>query len=169
LPNKLVAWSDTDFAGCGRTRRSTSGGVIAFGSHCLKTHSQTQETIALSSGESEFYGIEKAATMGIGIKSTFKDFGLEVEIQVIRDPSSARSISCRRGAGRLRHVEVRDMWAQERACGGELSVVKVCGLDNVSDGLTKHVERNKMEMYMESCGFALREGRQELCPHLGVA
>ncbi len=39
-----------------------------FGSHCIKTHSQTQETIAFLSGESEFYGIAKAAAMGLGTK-----------------------------------------------------------------------------------------------------
>ena len=76
-----------------------------FGSHCLKTYSQTQETIALSSGESEFYGIVKVATMGIGTESTFKDLGLEVEVQVKTDSSAARSISPRRGAGRVRRVE----------------------------------------------------------------
>ncbi len=51
-----------------------------FGSHCLQTYSQTQETIALSFGESEFYGNVKAATIGIGIKSMFKDLGLGVKV-----------------------------------------------------------------------------------------
>jgi hypothetical protein len=37
LPEKVVIWSDTDVAGCGRTRKSTSGGVVMFGSHCLET------------------------------------------------------------------------------------------------------------------------------------
>ncbi len=101
LPSKVAVWSDTDFAGCGRTRRSALGGVVVFGSHCLKTqtHSQTQEAIALSSGESEFYGIAKAASMGIGIESMFEDLGLEVEVQLETGSSAARSISSRRGAG----------------------------------------------------------------------
>ncbi len=47
---------------------------------CLKTYSQTLEIIACM--ESEFYGIVKAATIGIGIKSMFKDLWLEVEIQL---------------------------------------------------------------------------------------
>ncbi len=68
MPEKVVVWSDTDLAGCKCTRRSTSGGVVMFGNHCIKTDSQTQETIALSSGESEFYGIVKAAAMSLGIK-----------------------------------------------------------------------------------------------------
>ncbi len=136
FPNKVVLWSDTDFAACWRTRRSTPGGVVMFGSHCLKTYSKTQETIALSSGESGFYGIVKAATMGIGIKSMFKDLGLEVEFQGITDSSAARSMSSRRGAGRVRHGEVRELWVQERVRRGELSINKVRGKDNVADGLS---------------------------------
>ncbi len=42
LPEKVAARSDTDSAGCERTRRSTSGVVVMFGNHCIKTYSQTQ-------------------------------------------------------------------------------------------------------------------------------
>ncbi len=52
LPERVVVWSDTDFARCKRTRRSTSEGVVMSGGLCIKTYSQTQETIALWSGES---------------------------------------------------------------------------------------------------------------------
>ena len=99
MPEKVVAWSDTDFAGCKRARRSTSGGVVMLGGHCVKTYSQTQETIALSSGESEFYGIVKAATMGLGVKGLLDDLGVEVKVQVNADSSAAKSIASRRGAG----------------------------------------------------------------------
>ena len=67
-----------------------------FGSHCIKTYSQTQETIALSSGESEFYGVVKAAAMGIGMKGLMEDLGVEVEAQVNTDSSAAKSITARR-------------------------------------------------------------------------
>ena len=142
-------------------------GVVMFGSHCLRTYSQTQETIALSSGESGLYGIAKAATMGIGTKSVFKEFGLELGVQVNTASSAARSFSSRRGAGRVRHVEARWLWVQGRVRRGELSIVKVCGEDSAADGLTKHVERSNMEMCMERCGFVRREGRRDLCPYLG--
>ncbi len=48
LPEKVVAWSDADFAGRKRTRRSASGGAAMFGNHCVKPSCQTQETIAWS-------------------------------------------------------------------------------------------------------------------------
>ena len=28
MPNEVVVWTDSDFAGCWRTRKSTSGGVV---------------------------------------------------------------------------------------------------------------------------------------------
>ncbi len=46
-------YTDTDFAGCKETRRSTRGGVIMLGSHTVRHWSKTQSTIALSSGEAE--------------------------------------------------------------------------------------------------------------------
>ncbi len=138
-----------------------------LGSHCLKTYSQTQDTIALSSGESEFYGIVKAAIMGVGIKSLFGVLGLEIGVQVNTDSSTARSISSRRGAGRVGHVEVRERWAQEKVRRGELSIIKVRGEDNVADGLTKHVDRSKLEKYMRECGSTFRDRRHELCPYFG--
>jgi hypothetical protein len=65
MPRRLVVWSDADFAGCKRTRKNTSGGMVAFGEHCAKTRSNTQGIVALSSMEAEFYGIVKAGSMGL--------------------------------------------------------------------------------------------------------
>jgi hypothetical protein len=49
----IEVWTDTDYAGCQKTRRSTSGGVLRIGKHMIKSWSTTQATIALSSGEAE--------------------------------------------------------------------------------------------------------------------
>ncbi len=58
---------------------------------------------------------------------------------------------------------------QERVCKIELSIIKLRGDEDVADGLTKHVERNNMDVYMDKRGFALRDGRHVLCPHLANA
>ena len=49
----LDCYCDSDWAGCLRTRKSTSGGVLTWGGSVLKSWSTTQSTIALSSGEAE--------------------------------------------------------------------------------------------------------------------
>ena len=46
----IDAYADTDWAGCPRSRRSTSGGCIMLGTHLLKCWSSTQAGVAMSSG-----------------------------------------------------------------------------------------------------------------------
>ena len=53
----IDVWIDTDHVGCLATRKSTSGGVIMYGSHCLKTWSVNQQVIAMSSGDAQYYGM----------------------------------------------------------------------------------------------------------------
>ncbi len=67
---------DSDYAGCPRTRKSTSGGVIMIGGHLIKTWSTTQNNaISLSSGEAELYAVVKGVGMGIGVQQYLDDLG----------------------------------------------------------------------------------------------
>ena len=47
----IEVYSDTDWSGCPRTRRSTSGGCVMIGRHVIRTWSSTQPSVTLSSGE----------------------------------------------------------------------------------------------------------------------
>ncbi len=41
--NQINVYVDSDFAGCPRTRKSTSGGCIMMGTHLIKSWSSTQK------------------------------------------------------------------------------------------------------------------------------
>ena len=90
-----------------------------------------------------------------------------MEVQVNTDSSAAKSMTARKGAGRVRHIEVKELWVQDRVAKGELKIVKVKGEEQVADGLTKHVDKQNMEQYVKACGIAKRSGRHELSPMLG--
>ena len=62
-------YSDSDWAGCRRSLKSSSGGTIMVGKHCIKTWSKTQAVIAKSSAEAELYGVVRAATEALGVCS----------------------------------------------------------------------------------------------------
>ena len=81
-------YSDTDWSGCPRTRKSTSGGVVMVGSRCIRTWSSTQPSVTLSSGKAEFYGIVKASGAGLGHQSLLKDLGLDMPLCVWADSSA---------------------------------------------------------------------------------
>ena len=108
-PIEVTVWTDTDYAGCKETRRSTSGGAVMIGSHCVKSWSVTQPMVALSVGEAEYYGVVKAATEGMGVQSMLKDMGYEVKLTVVTDSSTANGISNRHGLGKIRHMDVREL------------------------------------------------------------
>ena len=76
LPKELNGWVDADFAGDLVSRRSSSGLVLLFGRHCLKTSSSVQEPIGLSSGESEFYACVKGGAAWLGLRSLMLDWGV---------------------------------------------------------------------------------------------
>ena len=69
----LNIWLDIDYAGCRETRKSTSGGVIMLGNHIIRFWSSTQKVIPLSSGEAEYYGMVKGASVAQGIKIMLGD------------------------------------------------------------------------------------------------
>ena len=62
-----------------------------IGSHVLKGWSATQRVIALSSGEAEYYGLVKGASMVLGVKSMHKEMGLPVRVRVNTDASAAKA------------------------------------------------------------------------------
>jgi hypothetical protein len=61
-----------------------------IGTHCIKTWSKTQDTIALSSGEAEYYGIVRGASQGIGVRNMLKDLGINMKIKIKTDASAAK-------------------------------------------------------------------------------
>ena len=74
--DKITEWTDTDFAGCIKSRKSTSAGIIQLGKHLIKSWSTNQAVIALSSGEAEYYGLVKGGSMGLGSKAILEDLGV---------------------------------------------------------------------------------------------
>ena len=62
----IDVYTDTDWAGCPKPRKSTSGGSLMLGSHTIKHWSSTQTSVALSSGEAGFAGVVHGAGQGLG-------------------------------------------------------------------------------------------------------
>ncbi len=93
-------YSDTDWTGCIRTRKSTSGGCLMLGSHLIKPWSSTQGQISLSSGESEFYGVVRASGIALGFQALMRDLGFKISLRVWTDSSAQMGICGRQGLGK---------------------------------------------------------------------
>ena len=165
--SSVECYSDTDWSGCTRTRKSTSGGCLMLGRHVLKTWSATQPSVSLSSAEAEFYGVVKAAGLALGQQSILRDLGLELPVRVWTDSSAAMGICARHGLGKLRHIATHTLWVQEKVRNKEIDLRKVRGEVNPADVFTKHLtSQERIESLMKLFGCEFRGGRPAGAPQL---
>ena len=94
----IDTYVDTDWAGCVRTRKSTSGGTVMPGRRCIKHWSSTQPSVSLNSCEAEFYGVVQGAGQGLGYQALLKYLGVSMPLRVWTDSSAALGI-CSLGKG----------------------------------------------------------------------
>lgn len=104
-----------------------------------------QSVISLSSGEAKYYAMVRSAAVGIGLRSIPNDWHVRADISLKTDASAAVGIAMRRGLGKVRHIEVNQLWLQEKIADGDLKIVKVGGSVNLADHLTKYIDRAKLD------------------------
>jgi len=153
LPGRIKVKVDTDHAGCAVTRKSTTGMFVQLGEHTVKHGSNLQTTVALSSGESEYYGLVKGGAAGLGLQSLLSDWGFDWEVELSSDSSAARGHVARRGLGKMRHIQTRYLWLQERVGEGHLKVKPIPGKINPADILTKSVSGTDLVRHLSVLGF----------------
>ena len=139
-----------------------------LGKCTIKTWSSTQNVVALSSGEAEYYGLVKAASHGIGMRNLLHDLGCTriEKIQVLTDASAAMGIASRRGIGKVRHIEVSQLWLQDKVMRNEVELVKIRTDQNPADSLTKHVNWDILDKHMRHVNARHEAGRHSEMPAL---
>ena len=157
----LTVFTDSDWAGCKITARSTTGGVIALGHHIVKTWSRTQKTIALSSAEAELTAMVKGTCEGLGVSSLMEDWDQKKYLVMMGDSTAALGVIRRKGAGKLRHVNIGMLWVQEKRDGGEVEYRKVGGKENPADLMTKYLTGIMLDAHAGRLCLRFRSGRAE--------
>ena len=140
------------------------------GEHVIKSWSTNQSVVALSSGEAEYYGLVEAASVALGIKSIGMDIGMEFagKISIKADASAAIGIANRVGIGKVRHIEVNQLWLQEKVYGGEMEILKVKSEENMADALTKAVDAKGIGNRVKGISAEIRKGRHPLAQKLNI-
>ena len=128
-----------------------------YGSHCIKSWSVTQAVISLSSGEAEYYAMVKGGSVAMGFQSLLQEIGVNVKLQLKCDASAAVGIVKRKGLGRIRHIDVTQLWLQAKVSQGVIEILKVNTKENVSDGLTKGVSRNEIIWLLPQVGQEIKD------------
>ena len=129
-----------------------------IGEHCIKTWSSTQGAFALSSAEAEFYAMIEATLRAKGLRSLAQELGINVKgglINLRTDSSAAKSFVSRRGFGKMKHLEIRDLWLQKEVGDGKVVVQKVLGTENSADLMTKVLSLSEIRSRLSRMGLVL--------------
>ena len=145
---QLVCQTDASWAsgpGC----RSTSGGVILVQGFPLLHFSRTQTTVSQSSCEAELVAINMMAGEGLAAQQVLRHVGVETSVLVLTDSKACLGVAHRRGLGRLKHLQIKQLWVQDALREGRIALEKIATADNMADMMTKPLERGRL-MYLAS-------------------
>ena len=75
----MIGYSDSDWAGDTRIRRSVSAGLAMHCSHALNTWASMQAVLVLSPAEAELYARSRTDREALGIRSYTSDLGRSMQ------------------------------------------------------------------------------------------
>jgi hypothetical protein len=129
-PWVLERYSDADWSSNKSHRRSTSCGIHFINNSFVYGSSRTQETISLSSCESELHSLVSCLCDGMFIVACAEFIlGEKVEHIQFTDSSSARQLASRQGCGKVRHLSGKILWIQERVNDGFVLLTNPYGME----------------------------------------
>ena len=108
------------------------------GAHLICHWSKTQQLIALSSAEAELNASIKAGVEGIGIATMAQQLFQNHDVHLFGDSSANHGILHRAGAGRVKHLSIRQLWLQEKVSLGTVNFTKIARDKNTADMMTHH-------------------------------
>ena len=78
----------------------------------------------------------KAASEGLSLQYLIQEVGVQVGLHLLGDSSASHGTLQRLGSGRVKHLQTRQLWLQEKVFNGEVTVQKIPRERNWADLLT---------------------------------
>ena len=110
----------------------------------------------------------KGSSVGLGMQTLLEDLGETKRVRIATDAPTGKSLASRRGLGKVRHIEVAELWVQEAAKKERIEITKMNGTFDIADLFTKHVDRATQEKMVEALGGEHMEGRHEIAPEVNT-
>nr|GEZ25278.1 hypothetical protein [Tanacetum cinerariifolium] len=106
---ELIAFSDSDHAGCIDSRKSTSRGIQFLGDKLVSWMSKKQNYTAMSSAEAEYVTLSASCAQFMWMRTQLQDYGFNYnKIPLYCDSQSAIAISCNLVQhSRTKHIHTR--------------------------------------------------------------
>ena len=86
-----------------------------------------------------------------------EQMGIPVRIRLYLDASAAKGTLLRRGAGKIKHLEIRQLWCQHAIERYQIEVIKIMRKLNLADCLTHVIGKRELSLFLEATGIKVTE------------
>ena len=151
----LAGFSDSDWAGCAESRKSTSGFVFQLGKCTVSWSSKKQPIVALSSTEAEYIALCRAAQEAVWLRNLLSDVGLPQPTATIVHEDNQGAIALAKNPKdhpRTKHIDVKYHYVREVIQENVINVVYIPTGEMVADTLTKPLPKPGFEKFRTLMG-----------------
>jgi len=155
---EVIGYSDSDFAGCVDSRKSTSGYIFMMASGAVSWRSAKQTLIATSTMEAEFVSCFEATLHGVWLKSFISRLiimdSISKPLRIYCDNSTAVFMSKNNKSGsRNKHIDIKYLAIRERVQEKRVVIEHVSTELMIADPLTKGIPPFKSKDHVMNMGL----------------
>ena len=150
---KLAAFSDADWAGDAKDRKSTSGMVITVNGSIVAWASKKQTSIALSSTESEYIALSQCGKEVKWFRQILEELGMKVNGPTVLFEDNSGAISWASGSKRTEHVDIKFHYIRDLVENAVVTM-KYCPTERmIADVMTKAFSATRFEHLVNLMGM----------------
>jgi hypothetical protein len=141
----LLGYSDSDYAGCKKDRKSTTGTCQHLGRSLVSWSSKKQNCVALSTIETEYIATRACCAQLLWMKQTLRDFGCEFNrIPLLCDNESAIKLANNPVQhSRTKHIDIRHHFLRHHEVKGDIKLCHVNTKNQLADIFTNPLDETR--------------------------
>ena len=126
--DKLVAYSDADWAGCPDSRRSTSGFCVFLGDNLVSWSSKRQIMVSRSSAEAEYRAVAHVVAECCWLRQLLQELHIPLKVATVIYCDNVSAVYMTANPvhhRRTKHIEIDIHFVREKVALGEVRVLHV--------------------------------------------
>ena len=155
-PERLVGYSDADWAGDLSDRKSTSGYIFMFNGGPVSWSSKKQKCVALSTAEAEYVALSAAVQECIWLRQLEAELSSTNDIPTLIFEDNQSTIGMAKNPqfhGRAKHIDIRHHFVREQLAHGTIQLKYCPTTEMTADILTKGLNRERYSKLREKASI----------------
>ena len=151
----LIAYSDSDFAGCKLDRKSTTGGCQLLGGMLISWTSKKQNSVSTSTAEAEYVATGSCCAQVLWMRNQLLDYDLQLsKVPIYCDNTSAIAIANNLVLhSKTKHIEIRYHFIRDHVMNGDVELHFVPTEYQLVDRFTKPLDETRFNLLISELGM----------------